>query len=77
MSVTVKHSILWMLEAGKGRKIAPLGKRALTREYKGQKQDSDFQITQEASTILGGATCLKLGLVNRVHDVEKEKDILK
>ena len=44
-----------------GQKIAPLGKRALTCEYKGQKHNIEFEITQEdVPAILGGATCVKL-----------------
>ena len=61
-----------------GQKIAPLGKRALTCEYKGQKHNIEFEITQEeVPSILGGATCVKLGLVKRVHEVKMENDILK
>lgn len=53
-----------------GQKITPLGRRALTYEYKGQKHQIDFEITtQDAPAVLGGDTCLKFGLVKRVHDV--------
>lgn len=45
-------------------------------EYKGQKHNIEFEITQQdVPAILGGATCLKLGLVKRMRDVCKENDI--
>ncbi|CAJ1049307.1 uncharacterized protein K02A2.6-like [Xyrichtys novacula] len=61
-----------------GQKIAPLGKRALTCEHKGQKHRIEFEITQEdVPAILGGDTCVKLGLLKRMHEILKEDDILK
>lgn len=61
-----------------GQKITPLGRRALTCGYKGQKHQIEFEITQQdVLAVLGGNTCLKLGLVKRVHDVRKESHILK
>lgn len=60
-----------------GEKTAPLGKKTLTCEYKGQKHNIEFEITQQdVPAILGGAICLKLGLVKRMHNVGKENDIL-
>ena len=61
-----------------GQKIAPLGKRALTCQYKGQKHKVEYEITHEdLPAVLGGATCVKLGLVKRMHEDGKENDILK
>lgn len=61
-----------------GQKVAALGKRVLTCEHKGQKHKTEFEITQEdVPAILGGAICLKLGLVKRMHEVGKMHDILK
>lgn len=46
-----------------GQKVTPLGRRALTRVYKGQKHQIEFEIIQNVPAVLGGSTCLKLGLV--------------
>lgn len=60
-----------------GQKVATLGKRVLTCEQ-GQKHKIEFEITKEdVPATLGGAICLKLGLVKRMHEVGKMHDILK
>lgn len=61
-----------------GQKVAALGKKCVTCEYKGQKHKIEFEITkEEVSTILGAEACLKLGLVKRMYEVNKEHNILK
>lgn len=61
-----------------GQKITPLGKKVLTCEYKGHKHQIEFEITdQDVPAILGGNTCVKLGLVKRMDDVQIETDVLK
>ncbi|KAJ8358792.1 hypothetical protein SKAU_G00153170 [Synaphobranchus kaupii] len=61
-----------------GHKMAPLGKKALTCQFKGQKHRIEFEIIQqEAPAILGRATCQKLGMVKRLYDVRNYMDMLK
>lgn len=58
-----------------GQKTTPLGTTVLTCECKGQKHKIKFEITQQdVPAVVGGDTCLKLGLVKRVHNVGKEAD---
>jgi len=60
------------------QRMAPLGKRSLAGDYKGQKHNIEFEIIQQdVPAILGGATCVKLGLVKRMHQVVKETDLFK
>lgn len=55
------------LVAYSGHKMEPLGKKAITCEYKGQKYRIVFEIIQnDAPAILGHAACQKLGMVKRL-----------
>lgn len=61
-----------------GQRMSPLGKIALTCEYKRQKHSIEFEIIQQdVPAILGGAACVKLGLLKRMHNIVKESDLLK